>query len=221
MVWVRPYSFLGTPRLSGWDDDVTINKAFLSCMWMMSLEDLLTDTPVSDRDGDNDWETAKNITESSAKHASAMRSFPQVRDAEICGLIDAHRHEIVRAFRPYLAAMLPTCDLRDASGAAQQSLNLVYSIMSDKRPNLALPLIRILAGLHAYIRWQRRRPFNAHDIYDLRHAAAAIPYCDVFLTEKFLKTACTSKLLDFGGVFGTRIISDEDEALNAISTLAA
>jgi hypothetical protein len=93
--------------------------------------------------------------------------------------------------------------------------------LTEKKPNTALPLFRILAGLHSYIRWQRRRPFRFEDFFDIRHAAAAIPYCDVFLTEKFLKTACTSPLLDLGRTFATQIISDEDEALRLVSGLAS
>jgi hypothetical protein len=36
-----------------------------------------------------------------------------------------------------------------------------------------------------------------------------------------VKTACTSSLLDFGTTYGTRIICDDDEALDAVSRLAA
>lgn len=222
-VWVRPYSFLGTPRIKGWGEaeDLAINKAFLAYMWTRSLEDLLTDTPVPDDVCDvSSRDTARRITESSAKFESQMRSFAQVLDAETFGLIDAHRAEIIHAFRPYMTALLPTAsnvDFSDGSDAARACLGLVCSAASNKKPNLALPLIRILAGLHAFIRWQRRRPFKFQDFFDLRHAAAAIPYCDVFLTETFLKTACTSTLLDFGRSFGTRIISDEEEALGGDS----
>lgn len=80
-VWVRPYSFLGTPQVSGWGpaEDLAINKAFLSYAWTRSLEDLLTDTPVPDDDSDNELRAnAVRITELSAKHASEMRSYEQV-----------------------------------------------------------------------------------------------------------------------------------------------
>lgn len=73
--------------------------------------------------------------------------------------------------------------------------------------------------MHAFIRWQRQRSFTFNDSFDLRHAAAAIPYCDVFLTEKFMKAACTSSLLDFGTTYGTQIIADEEEAIEAVSRL--
>jgi hypothetical protein len=223
-VWVRPYSFLGTPQLSGFGaaEDLAINKAFLSYAWTRSLEDILTDTPVPDADSDNELRAnAARITKLSATQASQMRSYEQVFLDEVAGLIDAHRTQITRAFRPYIAALLQAAgaDSHDPSTAEEHGLNLAYSAATAPNPQYALPLIRILAGLHAFIRWQRRRPFTFNDIFDLRHASAAIPYCDVFLTEKFVKTACTSNLLDFGTAYSSRIICEEDEALDAISQL--
>jgi hypothetical protein len=222
-VWVRPYSLLGTPQVSGWGstEDLAINKAFLSYAWTRSLEDLLTDTPVPDDDSDNELRAnAVRITESSAKHASEMRSYEQVFVDEVAGLIDGHRAEIGHAFRPYAAAMLRAAGAdSDLSTAEPYGLNLAYSAAAAPKPRYALPLIRVLGGLHAFIRWQRRRAFTFNDIFDLRHAAAAIPYCDVFLTEKFVKTACTNSLLDFGTAYSTRIICEEDEALDAVSRL--
>jgi len=225
-VWVRPYRFLGTPQIRGWGsaEDLAINKAFLSYAWTRSLEDLLTDTSVPDDDSDNELRAnAVRITESSAKHASEMRSYEQVFVDEVAGLIDAHRAQISRAFSPYATAMLQAAgaDSHDLSTVEQHGLNLAYSAAAAPKPQRALPLIRILASLHAFIRWQRQRAFKFNDIFDLRHAAAAIPYCDVFLTEKFVKSACTSSLLDFGTAYSTRIICDEDEALDAVSWLQA
>lgn len=112
-------------------------------------------------------------------------------------------------------------DSHDPSTMEQHGLNLAYSAAAAPKPQRALPFIRILAGLHAFIRWQRQRAFTFNDIFDLRHAAAAIPYCDVFLTEKFVKAACTSSLLDFGTAYSTQIICEEDEALDAVSRLQA
>jgi hypothetical protein len=221
---VRPYSFLGTRQISGWGpaEDLAINKAFLSYAWTRSVEDILTDTPVPDDDSDDALRAnAVRITETSARNASKMRSFEQVFVDEVAGLIDVHRAEIGNAFRPYAAAMLRAAglDSHDPVPLAHHGLNLAYSAAAAPKPKRALPLIRILAGLHAFIRWQRQRAFTFNDIFDLRHSAAAIPYCDLFLTEKFVTTACTSRLLDFGNAYGTRIICDDDEALEAVSQL--
>jgi hypothetical protein len=36
-----------------------------------------------------------------------------------------------------------------------------------------------------------------------------------------MKTACTGGLLDFGTVYGMKIISDEEEAIDAVTRLGA
>lgn len=226
-VWVRPYSFLGTPRLSGWDEGETlaINKAFMSYMWTRSLEDLLTDTPVPDStEDDKQRDLARTITESSARHSSEMKSFAQVYEQEICGLLDSHTRELTHAYKPHLRSMLPAGfdpNMVEQRDVEKWSLTLAASVMLDKKPNIALPTIRILAGLHAFIRWQKKQEFKFTDFFDIRHATAAVPYCDVFLTERNLRHACTSNLLDFGTRYTTRIVSDEEEALKTIEELAS
>jgi len=226
-VWVRPYSFLGTPRITGgWieAEQRAINKAIVSYMWARSLEDLLTDTPIPNDDSDTRFrESAKRITEFSARHEPEMRSFPQVFAAEVGGFVDLHRDEIFHAFRQHMSAMFPAAaDLGASNGlTAETCANVVYNVIKRGRAGIGFPLIRIVAGLHAIIRWNRNRPFAFQDFFDIYHAAAAIPYCDVFLTERFLKTVCTNRLLGFADSFATKIISDEAETLDAIVRLTA
>jgi hypothetical protein len=130
-VWVRPYSFLGTPQITGWGDpeDLAINKAFLSYMWGRSLEDLLTHTPVPEDECDKkSRDAAQRITESSAKHASKIRSFSQVFDEETSALIQNHRKEIIHAFARQIVPAVPSAaghEVRDRSKSAQGCLNLV------------------------------------------------------------------------------------------------
>lgn len=120
-----------------------------------------------------------------------MKSFAHVYDQEICGILVAHTPELMHAFKPHLQSLLPpdsdaTVVKREELG--KWSLSLAVSVMSDKKPNIALPTIRILAGLHAFIRWQKRQEFKFTDFFDIQHATAAVPYCDVFLTERICGT---------------------------------
>jgi hypothetical protein len=54
------------------------------------------------------------------------------------------------------------------------------------------------------------------DFYDFYHATAALPYCNVFLTERFLGTLLTRPPLDLSGVFGTIVVWDESEAVDLL-----
>ena len=73
--------------------------------------------------------------------------------------------------------------------------------------------------IHAAIRWQRGRPFKASDFYDMYHAAAALPYCDMFLTEAFMGTILKNPPLSFGTLFDTDIVWDEADALQLLRAL--
>jgi hypothetical protein len=151
-----------------------------------------------------------------------MSSFRQVFAAEVHGFVIAHGPEIFRAFQEHLSAMVPDAARLGASAGLNTSeacANVVYNVIAGKRAGLGFPLIRIVAGLHAIVRW-RKELFKFNDFFDIHHAAAAIPYCDVFLTERDLKTVCTASPLNLAASFATKIISDEAEALDAVSTLS-
>jgi hypothetical protein len=224
-VWVKPYSFLGTPRITdGWPDteQLAINKALVSYMWTRSIEDLLADTPVPAYASDIRLrKDAERITSFSTEHAEKMRSFAQVFAAEVGGFVNVRRKVIFNAFKWHMGIMFPGAAGATDGLTEEVCANVVYNIVKRRPKAIELPLVRIEAGLRANIRWNRKRPFKFQDFFDIDHAAAAIPYCDVFLTEADLKAACTNGNLDFANVFGTEIISNEGEALRAVSRLAA
>src|SRR3990172_1346007 len=146
-VWVRPYSFLGTPSISGgWADaeQLAINKAVVSYMWTRSLEDLLTDTSIPDDGGDTRFrESAHRITEISAKHEQEMRSFPQVFAAEVGGFVESHRAELFRAFRQHLGTMSSEAadsGSSDGLNTAETCANLVYNVIKQNKAGLGFPL---------------------------------------------------------------------------------
>jgi len=67
----------------------------------------------------------------------------------------------------------------------------------------------------------RKLRFQANDFYDIYHAIAALPYCDVFLTEAFVGMILNHPPLALGKVFGTEIVWTENDALRLLRTLQA
>ncbi len=100
----------------------------------------------------------------------------------------------------------------------QVFVNLFSNIFRHDKAGTSLTTAQIVAGLHAIVRWHRQRPFRASDFYDIYHATAALPYCDIFLTERFLGTALSRPPLDVGKHFGTTILWDEQSSLAALRT---
>jgi hypothetical protein len=90
----------------------------------------------------------------------------------------------------------------------------LYKAMTTKKEtHMVLRTIHILALCYAAVRWEKKRPLKANDIYDFQHAAAALAYYDVFLTEKPLAHLLKQGFLKFHEQFPCVVISDMSEAV--------
>ncbi len=80
--------------------------------------------------------------------------------------------------------------------------------------------MRIAAGLHAALRWDRKRKYKRNDFNDFHHAIAAIPYCDFFLTDHGLRHLVAHKRLRFSEFFACKTLSGIADSLQALSRIA-
>ncbi len=225
-VWLKVGHVLGTPEpvFDGVspDEQLAISKAFFDVMWSVTLEELLTDTPFEDPTDPEFTASAARITTASRAQASEMTSFEELNLAEIGGFFDIHREELCLAFAQMHALTEPNAKpatAEDFRRNEQVFVNVFSNIFRYGKAGTSLPTAQIVAGLHAIVRWHRDRPFRASDFYDIYHATAALPYCDVFLTERFLGTALSRPPLDLGRHFGTAVIWDEEAALENLRNL--
>jgi hypothetical protein len=53
--------------------------------------------------------------------------------------------------------------------------------------------MHIKACFHASLRWDKKAKFESNDFYDINHACAALAYCDVFFTDKFVSRIANAK----------------------------
>ena len=60
---------------------------------------------------------------------------------------------------------------------------------------------------------------DAHDLLDFQHAAAALAYCDGFLTDGPMRTMIEQKHLALDAELGCRVASSPAEALKLVSEL--
>lgn len=77
-----------------------------------------------------------------------------------------------------------------------------------------LPGLSIMTELYALYETDRntKRPISSSDWFDSSHAAAALPYCDVFLTERNLAHKL-KQMLKADVQYGCQVISSLEEAL--------
>lgn len=98
--------------------------------------------------------------------------------------------------------------------------NAIYNLFKlNKMPSNALPTLRILASLHAAVRWDKKQKFDDHDMHDFGHATTALPYADYFFTEKRLHHLMQQKLLGLDKLYKCEIHSKLVEATRVLQQL--
>ena len=96
--------------------------------------------------------------------------------------------------------------------------NLVGNLFKYGKVGASLPGIRILAGIHAALRY-KRQPLKKGDMHDHMHARIALPYCDFFLTEKNLGNLLTRPPLEYDKLYGCRVLWQDEQILAALEEL--
>ena len=228
-VWMKVGHVLGTaePVFDGVSkqEQLAITKAFFDVMWSVTLEEMLLDTPQPHDVADEDFRaSAERITAASRAEDPKVKSFKALYLAEIRGFFDAHDEELCAAFAEIYSATRPNerpAKPADFESDSRLLVNAFTNLFRFGKLGTAVPTAQIVAGLYAAVRWQRQRAFRLEDFYDFYHATAALPYCQVFLTERFLGTLLTRPPLELSGTFGTTVVWDEAEAVNLLRTLGS
>ena len=81
------------------------------------------------------------------------------------------------------------------------------------------PSLIIGVGLHASVRQDIQRKFDPNDMSDFRHAQAALPYFDYFLTENNLRDLVTRNNIRFDTQYECVVASNPREAMDHIKQI--
>ena len=227
LVWSKLGYVLGVvhPRLPSSDPDTerAFQKAFFDLMWDFPLAAQI------DRIGEDGYQkpesfeaTANRINELNRKHQAEVRNFRQVYIDEFRSVLSLCMHNPRRWIEEQ--SELKTgrkCLLHPKQiSKYEHDLYIFFGnlIAHRKQAALMLPTLHISALCYAAIRWDKKRNLSANDIYDFQHAAAAIGYCDAFLTEKPLMNLLAQRHLEINTDFRCTVISDVEEANQWISS---
>jgi hypothetical protein len=112
---------------------------------------------------------------------------------------------IERGFPEGMAALLSDLHVVERSAVQQ---------FKHRTLGQLLPGLSIMTELYALYETDRdtRKPLTSNDWFDSSHAAAALPYCDVFLTERNLAHKLR-QLLKIDAQYGCQVIGSLEEAL--------
>lgn len=205
------------------EDELAIQKAFLDQMWELSLSDMIETIGIDaicrrPRIPDASGE----LNAGKFSHMHENKSFNELFLSELAGMLDVYKpvfgEMFGHLFQEETGLVRSHAEVADSEGS-RMIANLIYHGFRLKRLSKEVASLRIPATLYAAIRWDKGRKYKPTDLHDIRHAAGALPYFDVFLTEHSLRHLLTRKDLALDRLYGCRVVSDLSAAIAEIEEI--
>lgn len=219
LVWSKLSYVLGvqhpTNTIFSEGEQRVIQKAFFDHMWDYSLSEMFAvigaaPPPIADFEG-----SAIKLNEESAKHADEIKSFKQAYRTEMIGglsLVMSMAREVLEEINHRTTGKQVQRSEDEKREHEVQLLKCFDTAIETKAVVLALRTLHIGALCHSAVRWDKKRKLTGNDLCDFHHAEAAVGYCNVFLTEKPLRTMLQQNHLGLERDFPCKVISSLSEA---------
>ena len=200
---IHPYQ---TPFSSS--EELVIQKSFFDHMWDITLTEMMGYLNFESWH-QQDWqEIADRLNSGNKEHAGEMRSYKHVYRAEFEGGLSIFKEEMLQLFKEV--------DIAGYKEIETNSNNLSKN-ERVKRFSKSVRTLHINACCHAAVRWDQKRLLTGNDLLDFHHAEAALGYCNLFLTEKPLKTLVSQNHLGLKNDFPCTVESTAAGGLRALN----
>lgn len=195
-----------------------IEKALFDTLLNATVEEVLA---MEYPERTSPWQDlARTLNAGNAAHAHEIENFEDLLaaeargGAEACAPMIAAAVEQLRLELGVPPGLLPT--------TAPEWPRLIGAALSQSElAQAAVPSLYIRSGLHALLRWNRKQQFKPNDVFDFSHAAAALGYCDLFLTEGPLKDMLGRGPLWLAAATHCKVVAAPAEAVDAVKALLA
>lgn len=161
-------------------------------------------------------DTVEKMNEGNSAHAREIKSFQQALKAELGGVAEEFAFVVLETFERLERERSdwPADQRFDRSQTAiRVATNALRHVLLTDVERDRMPSLHIEASLHASVRWDKKRKLAPNDLFDFRHASAALAYCDLFFTEKPLRTMIEQKHIALDRRFKCVVRSTPAEAL--------
>ncbi|MDO8713710.1 MAG: hypothetical protein Q7K13_04400 [Polynucleobacter sp.] len=187
LVWTKLANVLGEAHPFNMpfspDEELVIQKAFSDLIWNTSLVEMVghIDVPLQL----NREALATQLNAENNAHQSMIGNYPQAFRAEFEGGLSFFQNEI--------SALVKELNERglDFDVKLARLNKKEFKVFSQ-----SIPSLYIYGVCHAAVRWNKTKNLCGNDLFDFHHAAAALGYCDVFLTEKPLAHMLSQRHLE-------------------------
>jgi hypothetical protein len=225
LVWTHPAYMLGrmvpVPRNVPPETVRLIQERFDAAIRRFGIEGILTtagpdiEWPVPDS-----TELAAFINTQNAANASEVRSATHTYEVELRGAFEAFKSSVVEGALYFVRQQAdPDAALGQITDAARGRALHVFladeALAGDGAAHF--PTFRTMTALYARVRWDRGRQYKPNDFDDFQHAAAALPYCDVFLTERSLAALINQGPRTLAEEMNVRVLATPEDAIQLLS----
>lgn len=100
----------------------------------------------------------------------------------------------------------------------------IYDLLEKKASDVLnlgnyIPSRKITSGIHALFSHDTKRKYEPNDFEDILHSCLALPYFDIFFTDKKNAKILTSDLLSFHTVYNCKIEYNIESCLNILESV--
>lgn len=218
----RASIIMGMPQVEGkvsQYEQTLLNKFFIDLFYTYTFNDMFEFMEYDPTMKESDVMLATQFNERlEIEESFRCSDFEYVLNSEFNGQIEASKSIINNA----LLSMTQDIAIQHNRNSSEVSLedienspliNMFINLFRLKKLGNYLPSMQVHASLHALIRTSKDRKFNQNHLFDFRHAAEAIPYCDYFITDHALAQALNNKPLNYGKRFNTKILDAKPETV--------
>lgn len=229
LVWVKAAYVLGyvdpIPIAFPKEEQQVIRKAWTDFMWDVPLSALI-DTDVLDASSFLHKKSMLADIHNAIKQEESPTklTFERAFLLELADILKYYEPEMLRMIRDKYqretGQILTERELKDESFAKHFS-NIIYEGFRRKTLTTNFPSLSIPARIYAALSIDYPRKYKPNDIYDINHATAALPYCDMFFTDNPFRHLVTSNPLKLDSMYSTEVVSDEEDALKLLEGLCS
>ena len=227
LVWSKLAYVLGFQHPSGDvfapTEMLKIQKMFFDHMWTLSLREMIDQIgskPLPPLDGYQ--VLAERLNQLNSRHTTELRSFSQTYEIEVHGVLDAFEdvsYDIVAEMARKDMGKAHSPSAEERAETVRQIHNLLFAAVKRDGTKGALRTLHIFATFHAAVRWNRQQRLKTNDFLDFQHAAAALGYCDAFVTERPLRSLITARHVALDKIYGCRVMATPEEATTYLREL--
>ncbi len=197
-LWRKVGTILGDDNFIIKNTSLKIKKTFYDLLYKINFSDIIEILNSSPQQYNYDDELlSKKLNDGKISHEHENTSFKLLLAQEllssVLGILEIFKDD--KEIISELSNFQSNIDFKDIDKIFKQ-----------------IPAFYSYASIHSAIRFDKKRNYKPNDFMDFIHAATAIPYYNIFLTENSLKHLLTTRPLKLDKEFKIEIYSYPNEA---------